>query len=62
MGDIEMNSTRDEMIFQFMLALCPNTQLVDFNDADSPEASAQGVFEIACEMADRYLDRFQGGA
>ncbi len=57
-----MNLTRDEMIFQFMLALCPNTQLVDFNDADSPEASAQGVFEIACEMADRYLGRYQGGA
>lgn len=55
-----MNLTRDEMIFKFMLALCPNTQLVDFEDVDSPEASAQGVFEIASEMADRFLNRYQG--
>lgn len=55
-----MNLTKDEMIFKFMLALCPNPQLVDFNEIDSPEGCAQGVFEIADAMAERFINRYQG--
>jgi hypothetical protein len=48
--------TRQEMIYDFMVALCGNPQLVANEQDVDTEQMAKWVFDTACLMADEYLD------
>jgi hypothetical protein len=44
--------TRQEMIYDFMLALASNPAVFNTGEAETDERM---VFECACELADEYL-------
>lgn len=44
--------TRQEMIYEFMLALCANMDMTDTTD----DIATRNVYKLAAAMADRYLE------
>lgn len=52
--------TRQEMIYDFMLALCANSQNLELISTDTQDKLSeleahQCIYLTACEMADQYL-------
>lgn len=52
--------TRNEMIYDFMLALCSNANSLDLSSTTTQDKldqleAYQGIYLTACEMTDQYL-------
>ena len=48
--------TRQEMVYDFMLALCTNPELVANKEMPDPDQMAEWTFDTACLMAEQYLN------
>ena len=48
--------TRNEMIYDFMVALCSNPQLVANEGSPDVEQMVDWTYDTAADMADKYLE------